>query len=135
MFSLHLLCFSRGAQISTKDTEIPQWALLYTRVKETELKYLHFSNVHQLHLSGSTWRQSRAKNETIFWFAMRKIRYAAHRDKTMTSSNKTVLAETKHNKTRDIIGTHITKIVFTGLINLHLSCCEWQALYHTWKAP
>lgn len=59
MFRLHLLCFSRGAQISTKDTEIPHWALLYTHVKETELKYLHFSNVLQLHLSGSTWRQSK----------------------------------------------------------------------------
>lgn len=43
-----------------------------------------------------------------------------------TVAVKLVLVETKHNEARDALVTHITKIVFTGLINLHLYFCEWQ---------
>lgn len=43
-----------------------------------------------------------------------------------TVAIKLALVETKHNKARDALVTHITKIVFTGLINLHLYSCEWQ---------
>lgn len=41
-----------------------------------------------------------------------------------TVAIKLVLVETMHNKARDALVTHITKIVFTGLINLHLYFCE-----------
>lgn len=42
------------------------------------------------------------------------------------SSQNLVLVGTKHNEARAALVTHVTKIVFTGLINLHLCSCEWQ---------
>jgi len=47
--------------------------------------------------------------------------HLVHKGKAMTTVPiKLVLVETKHNEARDALVTHITKIVFTGLINLHL---------------
>lgn len=40
MFRWHLLCFSRGRRISTKDTDIPHQASLYRSLKERNLEYL-----------------------------------------------------------------------------------------------
>lgn len=71
--------------------------------------------------------EGRAKVRQSFDSPWNQIYCLVHNGKAMTIvAIKLVLLETKHNETRDALVTHITKIVFTGLINLHLYFCEWQ---------
>lgn len=56
-----------------------------------------------------------------------QIRYLVRKGKSLTTvAVNLVLVETKHNEGRATLVTHVTKIVFTSLINLHLYFCERQ---------
>lgn len=56
-----------------------------------------------------------------------QIHYLVHKGKSLTTvAVNLVLVETKHNEARAVLVTHVTKIVFTSLINSHLYFCEWQ---------
>lgn len=76
-----------------------------------------------LHLQAQVAAEGRAK-ETQSVILQGSDLVHTGREGSDHSSHKPGVGGNKHNEARAALVTHITKIVFTGLINLHLYSCE-----------
>lgn len=111
---------SRGARVSPEDTDSPPWASPQkAQGEEPGAPGM---------CSGGSWGQSQGDTA---WGSPGVSAVHMGGKAVTTAARNLVLVGTKHSGARAALVTHITKIVFTGFINLHLYSCEWQVLVST----
>lgn len=115
-----LQSLSRGARVSPEDSDIPHWAHKGSR-KGMELPAPGMGFIH-LQAQG---QRGQSKGDTA-WDSPGVTFSAQGGQAVPTAASNLVLVGPEHSEARAALVTHITKIVFTAFIHLHLYSCEWQ---------